>query len=145
QDPRFSSTALIFHSDHGQSLKEHGMFGHGFDLYDTTVHVPLIVRLPSGKRAGERVGERVDRIVRNLDIFATVVELARADAASYDSHPLFAAPPAEAAHAYLETHSLMSFSTRDTDVDERERKVGRILRGVRAGKHKLVADIPTLA
>jgi arylsulfatase A-like enzyme len=141
RDHRFPTTAVVFHSDHGQSLLEHGTFGHGFDLYDTSVHVPLIVRLPYGKRAGERVRE----LVRNLDIFATVVDLARADADLFDSRHLLGSRPATDNHVYMETHHELAFTTKHVEVGEQRRRVGRTLRGIRTDRHKLIVQQPTLA
>lgn len=37
---------IIFTSDHGQALNEHGFVGHGAMLYDEIVRVPLAVMLP---------------------------------------------------------------------------------------------------
>ena len=37
-------THIILLSDHGESLGEHGEAGHGFFIYDSTLHVPLIIR-----------------------------------------------------------------------------------------------------
>lgn len=141
-DPRYPNTAVLFHSDHGQSLKEHGLFGHGFDLYDTTVHVPLIVRLPHDRDAGERVA----RLVRNLDIFATVLELAGIDApGERASRSLLAENPDDENHAYLETHAVLAFSARKALVGDRERNVGQILRGTRTDDFKLISREPFLA
>ena len=39
-------TALIYVSDHGESLGEHGESTHGTFAYEPTLHVPLIFRLP---------------------------------------------------------------------------------------------------
>ncbi|MHC4430164.1 MAG: sulfatase [Planctomycetota bacterium] len=39
-------TLLIVTSDHGENLGDHGFFGHEFCVYNTLLHVPLIVRLP---------------------------------------------------------------------------------------------------
>ena len=47
------STLVVLTSDHGESLGEHGEMTHGILLYDATLHVPLIFRLPAGARAGE--------------------------------------------------------------------------------------------
>ena len=35
-------------SDHGESLGEHGEDEHGFFIYNATLHVPLILKLPGG-------------------------------------------------------------------------------------------------
>jgi choline-sulfatase len=45
---RFSATAVILLSDHGESLGEHGEDEHGFFIYNATLRVPLIVKLPEG-------------------------------------------------------------------------------------------------
>jgi arylsulfatase A-like enzyme len=62
-------TIVVFTSDHGEALGEHGLAGHG-DLYDHTVLVPLIVRLPGAEGAGERIAEQV----RSVDILPTLLE-----------------------------------------------------------------------
>jgi arylsulfatase A-like enzyme len=50
-------------SDHGEELDEHGsMEGHQWTLYDEAIHVPLVVRFPGDRHAGERVGQVVQTI-----------------------------------------------------------------------------------
>src|SRR5262249_55179604 len=39
-------TLVILTSDHGEQFGEHGGFGHGLSLYETEVHVPLLVLFP---------------------------------------------------------------------------------------------------
>lgn len=62
---------VIITSDHGEGLDDHGETFHGFFVYDTTIHVALIVRLPSGDGAG-RV---VDRTVTHVDLLPTILDL----------------------------------------------------------------------
>jgi arylsulfatase A-like enzyme len=65
-------TWLIITSDHGESFGEHeGVFCHGTSLYETELHVPLVV-VPPGGRAEKRV---VRETVSLRDLAATVVEL----------------------------------------------------------------------
>jgi hypothetical protein len=40
---------VVITSDHGDEFFEHGSFGHGHNLYDTTVRIPLLVKLPNQK------------------------------------------------------------------------------------------------
>jgi arylsulfatase A-like enzyme/Tfp pilus assembly protein PilF len=49
----YDRTLIILASDHGESLGEHGEKEHGFFVYHSTLHVPLIVKPPvsSGFRA----------------------------------------------------------------------------------------------
>jgi len=42
-------------SDHGEEFGEHGQLRHHNNLFDETVHVPMIVRSPGGRFAGHRV------------------------------------------------------------------------------------------
>jgi arylsulfatase A-like enzyme len=69
-------TAVILHADHGQSLGEHFYFGHGRRVYDPSQHIPLIMRLPGVIP----IGRRVTRMVRNIDILPTVLDLTHVQA-----------------------------------------------------------------
>lgn len=46
------STVIVVTSDHGESLGEHGEQTHGVLLYDATLRVPLLFKLPGGRKAG---------------------------------------------------------------------------------------------
>jgi arylsulfatase A-like enzyme/tetratricopeptide (TPR) repeat protein len=48
----YQHTSIVLLSDHGESLGEHGEKEHGFFIYNSTVHVPLIVK-PAGGTAGK--------------------------------------------------------------------------------------------
>jgi tetratricopeptide (TPR) repeat protein len=66
----YDSSLILFVSDHGESLGEHGEHEHGFFVYNGTVHVPLIVKPPAG--SGIRPG-RVSRPVETADVAATLL------------------------------------------------------------------------
>lgn len=42
-------------SDHGDEFAEHGRGGHGRQLFDESLHIPMILKLPGNQRAGKRV------------------------------------------------------------------------------------------
>ncbi len=42
----YDRAAIILLSDHGESLGEHGEKEHGFFIYNSTVHVPLVIKPP---------------------------------------------------------------------------------------------------
>ncbi len=67
----YQNAIIILVGDHGEGLGEHGEDTHGLFLYDSTLHVPLIVKLP----AGNHHGEVVDKLVRTTDILPTVLSL----------------------------------------------------------------------
>jgi arylsulfatase A-like enzyme/Tfp pilus assembly protein PilF len=66
----FEGTLLAICSDHGESLGEHGESTHGVFLYDATLHVPLLLKLPGGRSAGRRVSARAGLV----DLVPTVLE-----------------------------------------------------------------------
>jgi len=65
-------TVLVLTADHGEALHEHGFIGHNEQLYEESVHVPLVVRFPAGR--GPR-GVRVATPVDLLDVAPTVAEV----------------------------------------------------------------------
>jgi arylsulfatase A-like enzyme/Tfp pilus assembly protein PilF len=64
-------TLIIFTADHGESLGEHRESAHGFFIYDSDIRVPLIIRFPEGKFAGQVISNQV----RSIDIMPTVLHL----------------------------------------------------------------------
>ena len=47
----YRNTVIVLSGDHGESLGEHGEKTHGFFIYNATMHVPLIIRLPENTAA----------------------------------------------------------------------------------------------
>jgi len=74
QTSRYDNSLIVLLSDHGESLGEHGEKEHGFFLYRSTTHVPLIVKLPAGKRVSEN-DKRITRPVETIAVAPTIVEL----------------------------------------------------------------------
>ena len=64
------SSLVILTADHGEGLGDHGEASHGFFVYDTTIHVSLIVRPPAAVDGG-RV---VDTAVSHVDLFPTILD-----------------------------------------------------------------------
>lgn len=115
---RYDDALIIVTSDHGELLGEHGLAGHGVAPYEPETHVPLIVKYPRQRRAGEQVARRVS----TLGVFATVLqEVGQALPAGVDSRPLDEVHP-----VYVE----------DIASD------GARVRVAYDGDHKLVVSIP---
>ena len=55
----YQDSVIAIASDHGEAFGEHGEERHGMMLYDETIHVPLLLKLPAEQFAGKRVEERV--------------------------------------------------------------------------------------
>ena len=66
-------TVVIISADHGEALFEHGWIGHNVQLYDESMHIPLIVRLPAGK--GPAAGTRLRTLTDLLDVAPTIADL----------------------------------------------------------------------
>src|SRR4051794_15330560 len=64
-------TVVVVMGDHGESLGEHGESTHGFFVYQSTMHVPLLIRTPFDSMTGRRVSDTV----RSVDILPTALEL----------------------------------------------------------------------
>lgn len=69
------NTLIVLSGDHGESLGEHGEKTHGFFIYDATLHVPLIIRLPSPAPKPAVVSAPVSLV----DIMPTVLSLLHLD------------------------------------------------------------------
>ena len=65
-------TLWVVTADHGEGLGSHGYYGHGAHLYEEQLHVPLIVYVSDGFIQPAVV----ETLVRHIDIFPTLVELA---------------------------------------------------------------------
>ena len=51
----YDNTLIAVAADHGESLGDHGELTHSIFLYDATIHVPLLLKLPGNRLAGQRV------------------------------------------------------------------------------------------
>lgn len=71
QEGRYESSFIIFTSDHGEALYEHGYWGHGHNVYPETCRVPLIVKFPTQMK----LKGRVERLTQLVDIFPTFTAL----------------------------------------------------------------------
>lgn len=63
-------TLLVVTSDHGEGLGEHGEAVHGFFVYESTLHVPLLLRGP-----GIPPGGRLSVTARSVDLLPTLLDL----------------------------------------------------------------------
>jgi arylsulfatase A-like enzyme/Flp pilus assembly protein TadD len=68
----YDDALIVVAADHGQSLGAHGEQTHGVFLYDETVHVPLLLKLPANQSAGKRVVAKA----RLVDVAPTILEIA---------------------------------------------------------------------
>jgi arylsulfatase A-like enzyme/Flp pilus assembly protein TadD len=88
----YEKAMIVFLSDHGESLGDHGEDEHGIFLYRSTLQVPLIMKLPRGQRAGQTV----DYPVQLIDVYPTLVSAVGLPHQEYlQGTPLLAQPRPE--------------------------------------------------
>ena len=58
----YEGSLIALMADHGEGLGDHGEQHHGIFLYDETLHVPLLFKLPKQRLAGSRVQARVQLV-----------------------------------------------------------------------------------
>lgn len=68
----YENSLIVAVGDHGEGLGEHQEDTHGIFLYDSTIHVPLLIKLPQHRHAGHEVAAQV----RTTDILPTVLDVA---------------------------------------------------------------------
>ena len=69
----YDNALIAVMADHGEALGEHGESTHGIFLYDETIHVPLLMKLPRAESAGKRIDGRVELV----DVLPTLLESAK--------------------------------------------------------------------
>jgi choline-sulfatase len=71
QTGKYAGTSVLLVSDHGESLGEHGEREHGFFIYRSTTHIPLI-----WKSSGSRKAARIKAAVGAVQIASTLADVA---------------------------------------------------------------------
>src|SRR5215475_3660251 len=66
----YDNALIAVAADHGESLGDHGELTHSIFLYDATIHVPLVFKLPGNRLAGQRVHAAASLV----DLAPTVLE-----------------------------------------------------------------------
>ncbi len=66
------NTVVVFMSDHGEMLGDHGIYLKGPFFYDCGLRVPLMIRWPKRYKAGQKI----DALVEMVDVAPTILEAA---------------------------------------------------------------------
>jgi arylsulfatase A-like enzyme/Flp pilus assembly protein TadD len=68
----YEKSLIVVAGDHGEGLGEHGEKTHGFFIYDTTLHVPMIFKIPGGAAQDKLVVEEAANLA---DLLPTILDL----------------------------------------------------------------------
>jgi arylsulfatase A-like enzyme len=82
---QLDNTMVIYMSDHGELLGDHGMYLKGLHFYEPSVHVPLIVSYPGVFQSNVRTGA----LTELLDIAPTLLEAAGLECAAMQGQSLW--------------------------------------------------------
>ena len=89
---------IVFTSDHGEGLGDHGESTHGYFIYQSTLHVPLIMHWPSGFKRFSH--DRVDEPASLIDVAPTILDaIGHAHPAGMRGRSLIAAGEARAVYS----------------------------------------------
>jgi arylsulfatase A-like enzyme len=66
-----TSTLVVFMADHGEEFLEHGQKMHGYQLFEESTHIPLMMRCPGVVPAGRRIRTPVSLV----DLAPTILDL----------------------------------------------------------------------
>ena len=78
-------TVLALVADHGENLGDHGILYRHLGLWDSTTHVPLLIRRPGPRREGRRL----PGLVQTLDLFPTLLRQAGLPVPDQDGRDLY--------------------------------------------------------
>jgi arylsulfatase A-like enzyme/Flp pilus assembly protein TadD len=99
----YQKSLIILTSDHGEGLGQHREDTHGMFIYDSTIHVPLLFKLPGNLFPGKTINQQV----RLIDLMPTVLSLtgieSPAEVQGTDLSPLWKNDASLQLPAYSET------------------------------------------
>jgi arylsulfatase A-like enzyme len=75
----YDHSFVILASDHGEEFAEHGGLEHGKTLFEEALRVPLIVKYPGGRWAGQRIGGAVSLVDVAPTVLASLLPPLKAD------------------------------------------------------------------
>jgi len=113
---------VIFLSDHGEGLGEHGEQTHGYFIYQSTLHVPLIIHWPAGSPDFAKSDDQPGGLI---DVAPTILDFLH-----------IAAPPSFAGHSLLRKPDDLVYAE---SVYSHDAFGWSPLRSVRSGKYKYIA------
>jgi arylsulfatase A-like enzyme len=113
------NTLLVVTADHGEELDERGFYGHGRNLYNTVIHVPLLFFWPEQKLfAAQRPAVNVSA----MDILPTLISLLGLDPikglSGKDLSPVLKGNIRSAGERYIYSHLQHRANTPKAEVQE---------------------------
>lgn len=124
---QLDNTVIVFTSDHGEWLGDHGLLLKGPMLYDGLLRVPLVMAGP-----GIPNTEVIDDPVSTLDLRSTLAELAQVNASPDNGQSLV---------PVMHGHVNRDFALNEWEVDAERSGVSLDLRTVKTRHHRMSVDL----
>ena len=128
---KLGDTLIVFISDHGEWLGDHGLLLKGPMLYDGLLRVPCIFRGPSVPK-----GVVIDAPVSTLDLHATFAEICGLRARETDGTSLV---------PVMRGQGTREFALNEWEVDAERSGIDLDLRTLRTRRHRMSVDLITKA
>ncbi len=133
QNGLYDNTLLVITADHGEAFGEHHMLSHGVSVYQDQVHIPLLIKFPSG-RSPVPAATRIDAPVSQVDILPTILATLH-----------YAAPPRIQGRSLLDSdpkpsRTVFAESFPVMDLSQLHPAMKRIERAAYSGSLKLISS-----
>lgn len=129
-------TVIILVGDHGENIGDHELMDHQYCLYETLLHVPLVIRYPAVFSAG-----RTDTLVETRALYETVASLAGLNSIDANTAPSLTSDDRQ-------EYAIAEYASPQPSVDKLDEEYGpldsdvwrydRALRSVRSDRWKVV-------
>lgn len=138
----WEDTIVVITGDHGENIGDHGLMDHQYCLYDTLLHVPLIIHGGPFTNGGEN-----DQLVQLTDLAPTLLDTVgiddpdvREQFQGVSFHPETKSDPREYAIAEYKAPqpSMDALEKRVGEFPEEIYKYNRSLRTIRSTEYKLI-------
>ena len=138
----WEDTVIVIMADHGENIGDHGLMDHQYCLYDSLIHVPLVIHgdiFSSGSDLTEPVST-VDLAPTLLDVVDIDAPQAREEFQGRSFHPHADAPPREfVVSEYMSPQPSMDALERHVgELPDHIYELDRSLRAIRTTGHKLI-------
>jgi len=80
----YEDTLIVMTADHGDNFGDHGLARHAFCLYDSLLHVPMVIKPPATGDTASVAGRAIDEQVSLVDLHPTFLEAAGAAVPDYE-------------------------------------------------------------
>ena len=138
----WEDTVLVVTADHGENVGDHGLMDHQYCLYDSLVHVPLVLHGGAFTGGGDR-----DDLVSLVDVAPTLLDAAGIDDSQargqfqgQSFHPSSSAParPFVVSEYMAPQPSMDALERHVDDLPEAVYEYDRSLRAIRTTEYKLI-------